>query len=427
MFGCSYITSIRSWWNEVARRNGALQLVFGLLFGVGSGKWRIACGLLVIIQALGYFGAVQSHLSEQDKHLRMYQGNFTTTIAVIDLSSSTAYHFGLLATYVFAFYYVRKYDFVANIGMRFPCPPSTDSCRYDNDEQGLSALDEESFSINGDRAAASYNTTADQGTEVGPCFGGKQEHGSLSGRTFRNITNISSVLLLVVMPCFWLAVYFSKTISFPGSPVSIIVQDLQLSFGVFGDLAMCLAFTSMTQDVVDEIKVAQRHLLSPAHFRRRFSQRSDRVDIVRQAVAQIERLKQEIASWLGTMSLWFTIHMATLLLTIIGNVILTIESAPLHNDWWGFDFLYLTIILSFSVPFLSASRVARHWDRMTDAVMTSEKWLPEHWQEHMYLRQFLELSPGGYYLLGFRISGSIVFSSAVVFVSFLGASLRGFL
>ena len=181
---------------------------------------------------------------------------------------------------------------------------------------------------------------------------------------------------------------------------------------------MCLAFASMTQNVVDEIKVAQQHLLSPAHFRRRFSQRSDRLDVVRQAVAQIERLKQEIASWLGTMSLWFTIHMATLLLTVIGNVILTIVSAPLHDDWWGFDFLYLTMIVSFSVPFLSASRVARHWDRMTDAVMTSEKWLPEHWQEHMYLRQFLELSPGGYYLLGFRISGSIVF--------FIGSCIRQF-
>ena len=31
----------------------------------------------------------------------------------------------------------------------------------------------ESLLINGDRAAESYNTTADQGTEVGPCFGGK--------------------------------------------------------------------------------------------------------------------------------------------------------------------------------------------------------------------------------------------------------------
>ena len=118
------LTRLASKWQGVVERNGALQLAFGLVFGVGSGRWRLACLTLTGVQLLGLAGLVWLVIDRQPLGPSSHP---TTVVFALNAAGEAFYRSGCLFTYIFVLFYLYKYDFVANVGMKFPCAPLRNS------------------------------------------------------------------------------------------------------------------------------------------------------------------------------------------------------------------------------------------------------------------------------------------------------------
>ena len=395
--------SLGAKWKSVVKKNGALQLAFGLLFAVGSKEWRVSCFALAVVQLVGLVGNVVFLTNEIQKHTGELAGSPTIALIVTEATTATMFHLSLIVSYVFAAVYVCKHSFVANVGMEFPCPPPTPRCTSAHSLE----------SANTDSGRASYQSS----TNHDPC------NASETTGKAKMAVNSFSVVFLAAPPVLWVVAYTTHAFEhYPGSPAVFTIFFVQSSFAVFGVLVMCLVFASVTQTVIEQISTTSQLLLSPNSFKQSVLPGNGSSSLIPQVVAEIELLKQKNSAWLGTLSTWFILHQFCSLVFITGRLYLIIEKPPV--SLLMFEFLSPSFIIWFALPLICASAVTRQWDHMADQVLTSQEWLPDHWQEHMYLRQFLERSPGGFYVFGFRVSGSIFVSIVAVGVGMLGALYR---
>ena len=413
------LATLATKWQGVVERNGALQLAFGLLFGVGSGRWRLACLILTGVQLLG-LGAHVFLLAK----LRSIPGptRHSKTIFLLKIVD-VIYQAGFLISNACALHYLYKFGFVANVGMEFPCVPLVLTSSRSTQETAASATDasaQMSLATEGDMESERVNVHC------------QYQHGLERSREHKRLTNTSktriavnvvSVVIVFICPCAFVISmlmdvwYGTGSHHWPTSLAVFIFLNLSYTIGPIADIIFSLLFVSVADTVLQQIAESRAQLLNPTALQK--SEAS--TTVVSCAVAEVKSLKKNMEAWLETLSPWFVLHGSCAAVAILGQIILIWNAGSNVVKWRNFAFNYPLLVISFALPLIYASRVTRHWDNMASEVITSDQWLPDHWQEHMYLRQFLEHSPGGFFILGFRLSGNILVSMAAVVFSALGA------
>ena len=404
------LATLATKWQGVVERNGALQLAFGLLFGVGSGRWRLACLVLTGVQLLG----IGAHVFLLAK-LRSIPGptRFNNTIFLFDIVD-VIYQAGFFISYACALKYSYKFGFVANVGMEFPCVPLVLTSSRSTQETASSETD-----------ASAQMSFAEEGA-VGHCQNrpsleqSRQHKPLISTNKTRISVNVLSVVIVFACPCGFVIsvlidVWYGTGLDHV-SDVVFIFLNLSYTIGPIADVIFSLLFVSVADTVLQQVAESRAQLLIPTALQKNEASTT----VVFSAVAEVKRLKEQMKAWLATLSPWFLFHESCAAVAILGQIILIWDMRP-NIRWWDFALNYPLLVISFALPLIYASRVTRYWDNMASDVITSDQWLPDHWQEHMYLRQFLEHSPGGFFILGFRLSGNILVSMVAVVFSALGA------
>ena len=407
------LATLETKWQGVVERNGALQLAFGLLFGVGSGRWRLACLVLTGVQLLG-LGTSIFFLTK----LRSLSAPYNKTSFLVIYITNVIYRAGFLISYVCAMNYLYKFGFVANVGMEFPCVPLAFSTSRSSQKTTASGMDASAQVCS---ATEEDVERADGHCQYQPSLERSRQHKSLtSPRKTRIAVNVVSVIIVFICPCILVISVLTDVWDgrepWPTSVVVPIFSSLQFTIGPIADLMFSLLFVTVADTVVEQIAKSRAKLLSPTALKKNETS----TIVVSCAVAEVKILKEQMKAWLATLSPWFILHESSSALAIIGQVFLIWDTVA-QTGWTDFAFSYPLLVISFALPLIYASLVTRHWDNMASDVITSDHWLPDHWQEHMYLRQFLEHSPGGFFISGFRLSGNILVSMAAVLFSALGA------
>ena len=251
----------------MVRRNGCLQLAFGLVFAIGSGRWRIACALFVSPQPLAMVGVLLYDAEYLDSVLRHEMKKLAIVAYVI---SDVASQLGFLVTYLFVFHYVRKFNFVANVGMQFPCPPKL--TRRHTDEENVTRPESKT-----NRRSDERQTKLDEETPFALL---SVPSNSSVGHDVQTLSksniaiNVIALLTLISAPVIWLIVICNGTLSqFADDPPSFrwkfirITGYLQYGFAPFADIIIVLVFASVTQQAVDLIKLAKQERKTPSSFR----------------------------------------------------------------------------------------------------------------------------------------------------------------
>ena len=378
--------------------------------------------VLTGVQLLGLAGAFMTMIDFTDHPESPTPAPHLKIISIVLQVLGLAFHVGYLVTYACALHYIHKYGFVANVGMVFPCAPLSLVDFQPSSETTASRLN----------AEAQLSTAAEEDVEVAPMNSQRNHEECLSSKSGKKLrqskikvaVNAFCVFLLLELPILLAITFLTQLWDVPilkGNQILNTFMSLQLIVGPSADVLYSLLFVLITDIAIQQISDARSKLVSSASFQRQnYVQQVGETNITSCAVAEVNCLKQTTAAWLETMSPWFVLHQTCVLLEVLGGIAALFEYHSLP-PWWQAGYLYPAMVISFVLPLITASRVTRHWDKMASDVITSDQWLPDHWQEHMYLRQFLEHSPGGFFVLGFRLSGNILVPMVAVLLSVLAS------
>ena len=252
------LATLETKWQGVVKRNGALQLAFGLLFGVGSGRWRLACLILTGVQLLG--------LGSNILYLTTLR-TFPAPSRLIIYTAAVIHRAGLLISYVCVLKYLYKFGFVANVGMEFPCVPLvlTSSPSIHGLEAATSETD---ASVEMSLATEGDVERADGHCQCRPSLERTRPHKPLTSTNKTRIAvNVVSVVIVVFCPCAFvvsaLTEFWYDREPWPTSLVVPVSISLQNSIGSLADVVFSLLFVSVADTVAQQIGKTRAKLLNP--------------------------------------------------------------------------------------------------------------------------------------------------------------------
>ena len=244
------LTRLAVKWQGVVERNGALQLAFGLVFGVGSGRWRLACWILTGVQLLGLVGVFMTMYNFAERPEGPTPAPHLKITSIVLRVIGLAFPVGYLVTYTSALHYIHKYGFVANVGMLFPCAP-------------LSLDDFQPSSASRLNAEAQLSSAAEEDVENAPMNSGhdeecqrpKSDH-KLRQSKIKVAVSVLCVFVLLELPILLAITYITRIWDVPilrGNQILNTFMSLQLIIGPSADVIYSLLFVLVTNIVVRQI------------------------------------------------------------------------------------------------------------------------------------------------------------------------------